>query len=158
ATVGESFDRQTRGLGLAANDAEEKLSAAERHLAEEARALTEAGSLTSAEAREAADMFRRQAAELAAASATAKATADQLAINDAAVRRAGFLRASRLIVDSLNSLAIDFSRVLDPTASEKLLRDFIGGDRSVFVRRLLRMGQTETEGKIQTRYRDDPEF
>src|SRR5690606_39667121 len=53
------------------------------------------------------------------------------------------------------SLAIDFSRTLDPTLSERLLRDFIGGARGVFVRRLLRLGYGEAEGKILGRYRDD---
>lgn len=158
AAIGDSFDRHTRGLAMAATDAEAKMGAAERHLAEEAKQLTEAGKLSAMEAREAADMFRRQAAELAAVSATAKEQAQQLTATEVALKRASFLRASRLIVDSLNSLAIDFSRVLDPTTSEKLLRDFIGGDRGVFVRRLLRLGQSETEGKIQTRYREDAEF
>jgi hypothetical protein len=134
------------------------MAAAERRLADEARQLTEAGDRTVVQAREAAELFQRQASDLASASATAKDQAERLSTNELALKRASFLRASRLIVDSLNSLAIDFSRVLDPSTSERLLREFIGGDRGVFVRRLLRLGQSETEAKVQTRYHEDPEF
>src|SRR5262249_47446709 len=108
--------------------------------------------------REATELFRRQAADLATASATAKAQAEKLAAVDLAHRRSSFLRASRLIVDSLNSLAIDFSRVLDPSLSDRLLRDYVGGDRGVFVRRLLKLGYGETESKIRDRYEGDQEF
>ena len=158
AAIGESFDRHTRGLAIASSDAQEKMAAAERRLADETRQLTEAGEHTVIQAREAAQLFQRQASDLAAASATAKDQAERLATNELALKRASFLRASRLIVDSLNSLAIDFSRVLDPSTSERLLREFIGGDRGVFVRRLLRLGQSETETKVQARYHEDPEF
>ncbi|HEX9466308.1 MAG TPA: hypothetical protein VGB82_27225, partial [Alphaproteobacteria bacterium] len=158
AAIGDSFDRHTRGLAIASADAQEKMTAAEKRLADHARQLTDAGNRTNDQAREAADLFRKQAEDLAAAAAVAKAQADQLTANELAVKRASFLRASRLIVDSLNSLAIDFSRVLDPSTSERLLREFIGGDRGVFVRRLLRLGQSDTETKVQGRYHEDPEF
>jgi hypothetical protein len=157
-SVGESFDRTTRGLNLASEQAQEKLGAAERRLAEETRLLTTASDRSTSEARAAATLFQNQATALVTASSTARAEAERLASNELTVKRASFLRASRLIVDSLNSLAIDFSRTLDPTLSERLLRDFIGGDRGVFVRRLLRLSFGEAEGKIRDRYRDDSEF
>jgi hypothetical protein len=157
-SVGESFDRTTRSLVVASDQAQEKMTAAERRLSEETKLLSEAGSRSAAEAREAAALFQQQSTALVVASSTAKAEAERLASSDLAVKRASFLRASRLIVDSLNSLAIDFSRTLDPTLSERLLRDFIGGDRGVFVRRLLRLGYGDAEVKIRDRYRDDPEF
>ncbi|MBI3452095.1 MAG: hypothetical protein HY057_04550 [Rhodospirillales bacterium] len=158
SAVGETFNRQTRDLAVAADTAEGRIGAAERLLATQAKLLADTSDRASVQAKEAGEAFYRQTQELVAASASAKAQAETLTVNEIAARRASFLRASRLIIESLNSLAIDFSRTLDPSLSERILREFVGGDRGVFVRRLLRLNYGEAGTVIKRKFQDDPEF
>ena len=73
-------------------------------------------------------------------------------------RRQAFLRASRLVIEGLNSLAIDLSRTMQHDLSERILREFVNGDRGVFVRRLLRSNLGESANAVRQKFRDNSDF
>ena len=158
ASVGESFARQTRDLGVAMDAAERRIAEAERLMAREAETLDAAATKVVREASDATDAFRRQADDLAAAAASANDAQGRLTASEFEAKRGRFLRASRLVVEGLNSLSIDLARTLDPSVTDRVLKEFLGGDRGVFVRRLLRLNWGATGRVVQKRYGEDPEF
>src|SRR5262249_49418064 len=135
AAIGETFLRQAGALTEAAGSAQARLAESEASLGRQAALITDASTRGVADAREAGAVSQREAAALAEAAAQAKAEAESLRVSDQVSRRHGFLRNSRLIIEALDSLAIDFSRVLDPTTTERVMREFMAGDRAAFVKR-----------------------
>jgi hypothetical protein len=111
-----------------------------------------------AQARQIGETFGKQADALLKAASAAQAGAEAIANADLSARRQAFLRASRLVIEGLNSLAIDLSRTLQHDLSERILREFINGDRGVFVRRLLRSNMNDSAEAIRQRFRDDGDF
>jgi hypothetical protein len=158
ASVGESFARQTRELGTAMDAAERRIAEAERLMAREAETLDAAASKVVREASDATEAFRRQADDLAAAAASANDAQGRLTASEFEAKRGRFLRASRLVVEGLNSLSIDLARTLDPSVTDRVLKEFLGGDRGVFVRRLLRLNWGTTGRVVQKRYGEDADF
>src|SRR5262245_25501001 len=158
AGAGETLERHGAALDRAAASAEEKLAAAGRAL--DAQAATIAGAAF--RGNEAVDSalatLRERADALEAAADAARRAADEITVTDLDLRRGSFLKTSRFVIDGLNSMAIDLSRALSPTLPERLMAAFVSGDRSVFVRRLLRLDLGGTGTSIRQRYLDDSEF
>jgi hypothetical protein len=158
ASVGESFARQSRELGQAMDAAERRIGEAERLLSLQTDALDAAADKATGEANAATEAFRRQADDLAAASAAANEAQARLTASEFEAKRGRFLRASRMVVEGLNSLSIDLARTLDSSVTDRVLKEFLGGDRGVFVRRLLRLDWGSTGKTVQRRYAEDPDF
>ena len=53
---------------------------------------------------------------------------------------------------------VDLSHVIDPDISRRLMKRYLGGDRSLFVRRLLGMSFGEAGPAIRRKFEDHPEF
>ena len=67
-------------------------------------------------------------------------------------------RRVALIIESLNSLAIDVSHVLAREVSDDAWAAYLKGDRSVFMRRTVRLlGQSDAR-TIHDHYQNDPSF
>jgi len=80
-------------------------------------------------------------------------------LNSLDAERDRFLRASRLIIDDLNSVGVDLTRLMDKPLAEKLWRQFARGDKSVFLRAMLDDAETrKLQSTIKTRYQDDADF
>jgi len=60
--------------------------------------------------------------------------------------------------EALDSLAIDFSRVLDPTTVERVMREFLAGDRGAFVKRLTRIDYGAFGPVIRDKFESDGDF
>jgi hypothetical protein len=69
-----------------------------------------------------------------------------------------FARRVSLLMDSMNSAAIDVGKILSDEIDDKAWDSYIKGNRGVFTRRAVRLiGGTETRS-IKNYYEADPEF
>ena len=69
-----------------------------------------------------------------------------------------FARRVSLLMDSMNSAAIDVGKILSDEIDDKALDSYIKGNRGVFTRRAVRlMGGSEARA-IKAHYDSDPEF
>ena len=78
--------------------------------------------------------------------------------NDALGRRDLFLRTATVMIEDLNSAAIDINRLLEDEIPEEIWRRYRRGDKSVFARRLLKMKDRFVVRDIESRYESDVEF
>ena len=72
--------------------------------------------------------------------------------------RDNFARRSALLVESLNSTAIDVSKLLSNEASDGEWAAYLRGDRGVFTRRAVRLLDKGEAREIARHYEDEPEF
>jgi hypothetical protein len=158
SAISDSFERQARELTAITADSRTKLGEAEQGLARQGALLSSTSERTLTQARQLGDLFIKHAEHLTKAANAAQASAEALTANELSARRHTFLRASRLVIEGLNSIAIDLSRTLQHDLSERILREFVNGDRGVFVRRLLRSNLGESGNAIRAKFRDDADF
>jgi hypothetical protein len=158
AAIGETFERQARELNTVSAESHTRLTEAEQGLSRQTALLASAGERGLTQARQVGEAFGKQSEALLAAASAAQSGAEAIANAEISARRQAFLRASRLVIEGLNSLAIDLSRTLQHDLSERILREFVNGDRGVFVRRLLRSNLGESGNAIKQRFRDDGDF
>lgn len=69
-----------------------------------------------------------------------------------------FSRRMALITDSLNSCAIDISKVFDNDVSDTSWASYLRGDRGIFTRRAVRLLDGHDAKSISDVYEEDPEF
>ena len=69
-----------------------------------------------------------------------------------------FLRASKFVIEDLNSTAIDLNRLMDSEKSQKLWSKYSKGDRGIFVRGIISDDERQARTVISTKYEDDDEF
>ena len=73
-------------------------------------------------------------------------------------RRDMFLRASRFVIEDLNSTAIDLNRLLDNQGSQKLWSKLTRGDKGIFVRGMLQDDEKHARTVIRTKFEEDENF
>ena len=72
--------------------------------------------------------------------------------------RDNFSRRVALLIDSLNSTAIDVTKLLSNDASDSAWASYLRGDRGVFTRRAVKLIEGGEAREISRHYEDDPEF
>ena len=72
--------------------------------------------------------------------------------------RDSFARRSAMLIDSLNSRAIDVAKFLSTDVSDSTWAAYLKGDRGVFTRRAVRLIDTGEMRQITTLYNEDREF
>ena len=83
---------------------------------------------------EAGETFDDQTTRLIKASAAASEQARTLEEKDLTIRRDLFLKTARFIIEDLNSLSIDLTRLLDAEVPDADWKRYTNGDRSIFTR------------------------
>ena len=63
-----------------------------------------------------------------------------------------------LLIDSLNSTAIDVTKLLSNEASDSAWASYLRGDRGVFTRRAVKLIENGEAREIARHYEEDPEF
>ena len=112
----------------------------------------------SEKASEVGNVFSRQAETLTSASTEAENQAAIIRRNAFDSRRDMFLRASKFVIEDLNSTAIDLNRLMDSEKSQKLWSKYSKGDRGIFVRGIISDDERQARSVISTKYEDDEEF
>ena len=103
----------------------------------------------------ASDALSRHATELSEAAADLERRARKLEDRKAVLARRTTIKEAALITETLESLAVDMTRLLDAQGAEALWEKYYRGDRGIFARRLLR--QRDIAG-MRRKYERDREF
>lgn len=74
------------------------------------------------------------------------------------VVRSDLVRTSSLIIEGLNAAAVDIGRVLATDISDTQWRQYLAGDKSIFTRRTLKLGDGASRARISKRYDEDSDF
>ncbi|MCM2344776.1 MAG: hypothetical protein NDJ24_09470, partial [Alphaproteobacteria bacterium] len=74
------------------------------------------------------------------------------------VQRDAFLSAAKFIIESMHSLSVDLTRLMDGEVPEKTWRAFQKGDVGAFTRRLAALGTELPMDRLRTKFADDTEF
>jgi hypothetical protein len=158
ATVGRLFQQYTEEIARASAIASENVVKVGEALQRQTHDLMGALTSASGQATEVGQVFREQAKTLASAAREAGDQAEIIRRNALDSRRDMFLRASKFVIEDLNSTAIDLNRLLDGAKSQVLWPKFAKGDRSVFVRGILSEDEREARGVIQRKFEGDEDF
>ena len=109
-------------------------------------------------ARAASETLSRQLLTIAE---TATAIDARIAANQAdteAHDEASFARTAGLLIEALQSAAIDLTRLFAAEVSEEAWKAYLKGDRGVFTRRAVRLLDRAEAGTVGQRYEEEPEF
>lgn len=68
------------------------------------------------------------------------------------------VHSSSLIIEGLNSAAIDINRALSTEVPDETWSSYLAGDKSIFARRTVKLGDRKTRSAIAQRYDSDGEF
>jgi len=69
-----------------------------------------------------------------------------------------FARTSKLVMESLQSIAIDINKALSNNLPDEVWKEYLEGDKSLFIKRTLKIGDRKTRKAIGEKFSADPEF
>ena len=127
-------------------------------LADESERLVTVTSAAVRAADEAAGSFGRQSNALFKAVQDATYNAEKIRKEEGRVQRDAFLSSAKFIIESLHSLSVDLTRLMDGEVPEKTWRAFQKGDVGAFTRRLAQLGAELPVERIRVKFADDTEF
>jgi hypothetical protein len=127
-------------------------------LTREASTLNDVAHTLLTQGKSAADTFAAQAQALSEASRLATVQAEALMEAEIHAKRDTFLSASKFVLESLHSMSIDFSRLLDVDTPDKSLKGYAAGDMGIFTRRLLGLKDRVPTEKIRAKFESDSEM
>jgi hypothetical protein len=157
--LGALFRQRSREIEIASEEARTRVDQVVQSLDEQTRDYGKALAAAAERAEGIAETYTRMTGKLTAASKQASEEAAKVRLNSLDAERDRFLRASRLVLDDLNSLGVVLTRILDKPLAEKLWRQFARGDKAVFLRTMLIDHKTrKLQAAIKQRYEDDADF
>ncbi len=109
-------------------------------------------------AEEAAGSFDRQSNALFKAAQEAATQADKIRESGLRHQRDSFMGAAKFVVESLHSLSVDITRMLEGEVQERTWKAYQKGDVAAFTRRLVEMGDKLPMDKVRAKFADDTEF
>jgi hypothetical protein len=126
---------------------------------EQSQSFSDAISAVAVQGQKVVDVFVNQTHDLIQASERASEEAKKVRMNTFEAGRDDFLRASRTVMDDLNSLGIDMVKIIDKPLAEKLWNQFSRGDKGVFLRAIFSGRETrKVQEKIRGLFNSDPDF
>ncbi len=106
----------------------------------------------------AADRLMRQMLTIAETSAEVEARIAEAQNIAEVADRDNFARRVALLIESLNSTAIDVTKILSNDVTDGTWGAYLKGDRGVFTRRAVRLLDAGEAREVARHYADDPEF
>jgi archaellum component FlaC len=155
-TLGDVIPQSAAELGEHSKAAlSEALTAqVESQMAEIARITEQA--VSSAQA--ATDRLMRQMLTISETSAALEKRIAEAKQEVEASDQASFARRVALLIESLNSTAIDVTKILSNDVTDSTWAAYLKGDRGVFARRAVRLLDATEVKEILRHYQDEPEF
>ena len=150
--------QQVQELTRSAETVRTDVSGAGAALGDHTHTFNKALEAAGRKAGEIADVFAAQANALTEASENATKEASKIRSGSLDAKRDTFLRASKLVMESLTSQGIDLARLVDREEAEKLWRGYSRGDKTLFIRSLLSGGEKKSMLAIKKRYEEDDTF
>jgi hypothetical protein len=111
-----------------------------------------------ASANTASDRLMRQMLTIAETSAQVEARINEAHAEIEEADRDNFTRRVALLIESLNSTAIDVTKILSNDVTDSAWGAYLKGDRGVFTRRAVRLLDAGEVREIANHYNDDAEF
>jgi methyl-accepting chemotaxis protein len=109
-------------------------------------------------ARKASERLTRQMLTIGEAAAAVEARIDQERREREASESDQFSRRVALLIESLNSTAIDVTKILSNEVTDSAWASYLKGDRGVFTRRAVRLIDNSEAREIVQHYENEPEF
>jgi anti-sigma factor ChrR (cupin superfamily) len=119
-------------------------------------AATAEGALDTAH--KASDRLMRQMLTIADTSASVEARIAEARADAETADRDNFARRVALLIESLNSTAIDVTKILSNEVTDSAWASYLKGDRGVFTRRAVRLIDNSEAREIVQHYENEPEF
>ncbi|KEQ55347.1 hypothetical protein [Sphingobium chlorophenolicum] len=166
-TADQAAERARQALSRAIPEAAQSLAdaseeAMQRVIGEKVAAQIEAIANVAEEAvkaaHQASDRLTRQLLTIADTSASVEARIEEAERAAEDRDRDHFARRSALIIESLNSTAIDVSKILSNDVTDSAWSAYLKGDRGVFTRRAVKLLDAGESREIAIHYDNDPEF
>ena len=143
---------------MAAQQAVRQVANIGNSLRKHATEMTVTQDRASEQAAEIGTIIVDQAQALSDSANKAEAQAKVIRQNAFESRRDTFLRASRFVIEDLNSTAIDLNRFLDTQGSQWLWSKLTKGDRGIFVRSMLSDDEKHAREVIRAKFEGDENF
>ena len=158
--IGAYFRQQSQEMTRAAETTGKEVDTLGEQLLEQTNYYTKALETAASKAGEITTIYSQQVDALIQASEHAASEASRVRASALDARRDTFLRSSKFILEDLNSIGIDISRIIDKTEAEKLWKVYVKGDKNVFVRALVKSNADEkkVQETIKRKYQDDDTF
>ncbi|WP_176595206.1 MULTISPECIES: hypothetical protein [Sphingobium] len=166
-TADQAAERARQALSRAIPEAAQSLAdaseeAMQRAIGEKVTAQIEMVAQVAEEAvkaaHQASDRLTRQLLTIADTSASVEARIEEAERAAEDRDRDHFARRSALIIESLNSTAIDVSKILSNDVTDSAWSAYLKGDRGVFTRRAVKLLDAGESREIALHYDNDPEF
>ena len=109
-------------------------------------------------ARKASERLTRQILTIGETAAALEERIDQSRKEQEARDGENFSRRVSLLIESLNSTAIDVTKILSNEVTDSAWAAYLKGDRGVFTRRAVRLLDTNEAREIVQHYENEPEF
>jgi DNA-binding ferritin-like protein len=156
--IGGSLDGRTEKLVEATDYVVRRSNEIGATFGERAQFLTETVDRIGNQVADLAQRFDQQTQQLTRSTSAAETQVQNLKRVQENVTRDLFLRAAAVMVEELNSLAMDISKLLESDVPADVWKDYHKGDRSIFARRLFRAKDSYLVPAIDQRYKDDDRF
>ncbi len=156
--IGAYFRQQSSEITRAAEVTRKEVDLVGEQLLEQTTYYTKALEDAALKANEITATYGRQVDALIQASEHAAAEASRVRAGALDSRRDSFLRASKFIVEDLNSIGIDISRIVDKTDAERLWRNYTKGDKGIFLRNLVNNPDKKLQETLKRKYEEEDTF
>ncbi|SCW68513.1 hypothetical protein SAMN02927924_02118 [Sphingobium faniae] len=166
-TADQAAERARQALGRAIPDAAQALAdaseeAMERAIGDRVTAQIQQLSKVAEEAvktaHQASERLMRQLLTIADTSANVEQRIEQAERATEERDRDHFARRSALLIESLNSTAIDVTKILSNDVTDSAWSSYLKGDRGVFTRRAVKLLDAGESREIALHYDEDAEF
>lgn len=156
----ETLDRvvpeAAAALGEASDEAVRKALSA--RVQSQIAALAEAAEHAVVAAGFAADRLAEQMAAVSEGTLALEARVETAREQADAANRDSFARRASLLMEALNSTAIDVAKILSNDVTDAAWQAYLKGDRGVFTRRAVRLLDAGESREVLRHYESDPEF
>ncbi|RMD90354.1 MAG: hypothetical protein D6807_01910, partial [Alphaproteobacteria bacterium] len=153
--VGQSMDTLNTMFGAEVNELEEKIT---KTLDATVTALREAASEAGAESERMAARLAEQSDKLVHRATSFLNKSEEIERRILANSRDAFVRTSSLLIESLQSAAVDIDKILETEVPDDVWQRYLEGDRSIFSRRTVRLADRKTRARIRDVFEHDREF
>jgi DNA repair exonuclease SbcCD ATPase subunit len=156
----ETFERivpqAAASIGHATDKAIQDVVAA--RVEKQVASVAEAAERAVAAANAAATQLQEQMAGVERGAAAIEARIESARDQADDANRDNFARRAALLMEALNSTAIDVAKILSNEVTDSAWAAYLKGDRGVFTRRAVRLLEAGESRAIQSYYESDPEF
>jgi hypothetical protein len=134
------------------------ITAANKTLAEQSDSLLRVSSKVEQAASDVSERFLKQTDKLFDIVEQARTQTEDMKMQTSRVQRDQFMNSAKFIVESLHSLSVDLTRLIDGKVSERIWKSYQAGDVSAFTERLADLDMGVVDEKLRYKYEEDHEF